>query len=162
MTQTPSLHQQLVAALAASDFADRYYRYYEQRHGRGPMSGPDAERVAALLARTGRSFRYDRREQVYAYRERHARGRIGLNVALPYSTVELILVLECDGQQIGGPFPALARKAALLRDPAFSYEPRAPKLPFGTEIELAHTLMFGVELFDQARAAAQSSGLLGS
>jgi hypothetical protein len=161
MTDKQQLNAALIAALADAGFADRYYGQYAATRDRGPLPGYTSDDIMAALSGTGLDFAYEPREKIYVYREQHPRGVVGLNVAVPNSTVELILVLQADGQQIGGPFPRLARQAARLKDPDFTPEPASPKLPFGTLDELADTLRFGVQLFGDVRRAIAAAGLVG-
>ena len=156
------LNETVIAVLAGAGFAERYYAQYAATREHKAAAAYTQDDVMAALSRTGLDFAYEPREKVYVYREQHPRGLLGLNIAVPNSTVELILVAQLDGRQVGGPFPLLANQAARLRDPAFAPKPAYPKLPFSTTAELAEALQFGVSLFGDAQRALAASGLLGA
>ena len=144
---------ELFRILADIHFDERYYALYEHFRDRSGNINYTQDDVMAALAGTGLDFSYHPREKFYAYKEQHSSGTLGLHLAVPCSTVEFILVLQSGGKEIGGPFPALARNTALLRDPSFSYEPRSPKIPFANLSELQQIVQEGIALFQDIKRA---------
>ncbi|MCU0491398.1 MAG: hypothetical protein MUD01_07415 [Chloroflexaceae bacterium] len=159
MRDKQSLTQELIQLLTDRNFADRYYRYYEQCRGRGEMKDYTPEKAMEVLATSGLDVSYDRREKFFTYREKHDSRIIGVNVSYNHSMAELILTLQLGEHKLGGPFPMLARQTALLRDPAFTYEPRSPKLPFSNQQELNEVTRWGVDMFLEIKQAIQASPL---
>lgn len=146
-------HNELLKLLLKVQFDERYYSLYEQFRDRSTNTTSTRYDVTAALASTRLDFTFHMRERFYAYKELYVFGSVGLHLALPHASVELILVLQVDGQQIGGPFPALARRVALLRDPGFLYEPRSPKIPFSNPDQLRQVVQQGVGLFREVQRA---------
>lgn len=144
---------ELLKLLKELHFDERYYALYEQFRDRsGKVIYTQADVMAAVTS-TGLDFSYHPREKFYAYKERFSLGTVGLHIAVPNATVEFVLVLEAAGKQIGAPFPALARNVALLKNPAFSYEPRSPKIPFVKIVDLHEIMQQGILLFQDITGA---------
>lgn len=160
MQEHADVEHTLLESLSAIQFAERYYSFYEQCRDHSRMTGYTQDMLMQALTATGLDFAYQPREKLFVYREQHPRSIIGLNVAFPNSLIELVLVLQVDGQQLGGPFPRLARKVAQLRDPQFTYNPASPKLSFSNEQELQAGAKFGVALFHDVQQALRNTGLL--
>lgn len=139
--------------LADMHFETRYYALYEQFRDHAGKTSYTQDNVMAALTSTGLDVRYHPREKFYAYYESHPFGTLGLHVAVPYATVEFILVLTSGDEEIGDPFPGLAYDVARLRHPAFEYDPPYPKIPFSTVAALHQIVQQGVGLFHDVRRA---------
>lgn len=153
MPDKQTLKKMLLALVADTDFAERYYGYHAQHRARGRFEGYTEDDIMTALSATGLDFTYNPREKFYAVREQQPVGTIGLNVAFPQSTAEFILVLQVDAQHIGGPFARLANEAARARDPQATFDPPYPKLPFSNSAELAEVTRFGVGLYRDLKHA---------
>jgi hypothetical protein len=151
MAERAEHHAKLVELLAGIDFGKRYYAFYEQARQVGRMPGLTREDVQAVISGARLTFKYNKREDFFDHNERHDRLEVGLNVAVAYSTVELIFKLKTEVGHVGGPFPLLARQVERLSDPNFSYTPGSPKLPFSNLDELQAAVDFGVGLYEDAR-----------
>src|SRR5262245_14471198 len=155
MTNQESPSAKLIELLAGIDFDKRYYAYYEAHKDREnqSMTGATRETFEAALSPTQLNFKHSKKENFFSYEERHVHCTVGLNVAFPYSTVELILFVKTRNGYVGGPFPKLAREVGQLRDPNFAPSPPSPKLPFSSRSELEEAVRFGVSLFEDAKRA---------
>ncbi len=147
------LQAELVARLAGIDFARRYYELYERHPHDGQRPALGQADYQAAIDRLPMEFTYHRRERFFGTVEWHGETAGGLNIAFSETRVELILTVQVGGVRFGGPFPLLARQVARLDNPAFTYEPRSPKLPFGDEAGLHEAVDSGAALYENARRA---------
>lgn len=153
MTDRETLYAKLVELLTSIDFDRRYYDFYlsHRQNERKSMPGASQKDYEAALAITGLDFKYVKKDRFFSHIEKWENGDVGLKVAFPHSTVELILSVGIKDEKIGGPFPKLAREIGQRRDPDFSPSPASPKLPFSNEDELREAVRFGVSLFEDAK-----------
>lgn len=154
MTDKLKLYTKLIELLAAIDFDRRYYSFYEGHRDqeRKKMPGAGLEDFRAALAATTLDFTYHKKENFFSHKQAEEPGEIGLNIAFPHSSVELILWVKTrKGVTIGDPFSALALNVSEFRTPEVSPEPEFPTLPFSSEAELHEAVRFGVSLFLDAR-----------
>jgi hypothetical protein len=156
---TESLQGKLLDLLAGIDFGRRYYAYYERCRGRGKMPAYGREDLEAALATVPLGFTYQRREDFFRHQEVAGPGlTLALNVAFPASTAELILDVRTPTARLGDPYKLLAREIERRRDPAFSFSPPYPDLPFSNADELREVIAFGVGLYAEAREAILAAG----
>lgn len=151
MTVKERLSSKLPELMLKIYFDKKYYEYYENCKNREKMTGCKREVFEAALSASYLKFKYYKKEDFFSYKEMHQKCEYILNIAFPYSTVELILSIKTKNGVIGGPFSKLAREVAQMRDPSFEYSPPYPKIPFSNIDELQEVVKFGVLLFEDAK-----------
>lgn len=158
MTDKEALQRALVETLVDIDFDRKYYGFYrEVALDEGADAGLDRAEYAAAIDAELSNVTYHKGEDFWRHRRSSAWGDAELRVAFPHSTAEFILSVRTAEGVIGGPYSRLARLAGLQRDPDFSPEPRAPKLPFRDEATLGRVVAFGAELFASVCAALEDT-----
>ena len=147
----------LLKLLEKIGFSQKYYDYYaknsefiysNQKHFTCTIKD-----FAAVLSTTALDFKYKKNERFFHHKQNYGKCELILNVAFPYTSVELIFYVKNEHEYVGGPFPKLAREVAQLSDPHFKYSPAAPKLPFSNRDELQQAVNFGVSLFKEIKQA---------
>ena len=144
--------RRFVKQLAAFGFADRYYTYCAMHRKPGPDIPTATQKIA--LEQTGRTFKYDKREDFFAWRDASApKGfQLGLNIAIRYAAVEWILVFRTPSGHLGGPFASLALKVKRLDTPTYRHDPPYPTPDAANKRELAQVLDEGFRLHDDLAA----------
>jgi hypothetical protein len=144
--------RRFVQQLAAFEFADRYYTYCAA-HGK---PGPDIPTATqkAVLEQTGRTFKYDKHEDFFAWRDVSApKGcQLGVNIAIRYAAIDWILVFRTPSGHLGGPFSSLALQVKRLDAPAYRHDPPYPSPDAANKQEFAKVLDEGFELYDELAA----------
>ncbi|HAG83791.1 MAG TPA: hypothetical protein DCL61_22245 [Cyanobacteria bacterium UBA12227] len=151
MTVQNKLSSKFYELLAGINFEKRYYEYYENCRGREKMAGYNRQDCEAVLASTSLEFKYYKKENFFSHKQVYKKNEFILNVAFPYSTVELIFSVKAKDEVIGGPFSLLARQVAQLREPNFEYSPPYPKIRFSNLDELQEAVKFGISLFEDVK-----------
>jgi hypothetical protein len=134
--------------LASVGFPDRYYAYCSEHAERGPDI-PLATQQAALAA-TGRTFRYDKKEKFFAWRDADGAddGELGLNVSLRDGRVEWILVFATAPGHLGDTFANMALNSKRLAHPAYKHSPPYPTPKVSSKAELDAVIEEGLALYD--------------
>lgn len=155
MAYTPELKEKLSRLLLSLNFDQQYYQLYESlRSSIGKSLANESRSLQErLLKGAGLQVQFDGRENFFAHRETVAVGQFGLNAIFRNSEAEFVLAIDLAAGSMGGTFHGLAREVALRRDPAFSYQPRYPRLPYASEAELQRVIGFAVDRFQQIKAA---------
>jgi hypothetical protein len=152
MVDREELADRLLQLLAEMDFSQRYYRFYEDcaRHAEG--SGTQDVFVEAVRG-VPFEFRYVKKDKFFEHVEASPVGEFVFKAAFVYSAVEFLFHVRTPQGTVGGPFPRLAREAAQARDPAFSYGPASPKLPFDDAAQARAIVEWGIARFAEIKAA---------
>lgn len=152
MADQEELGGRLLGLLVGIGFPQRYYRFYEDcaRHAEGSGT-PDVfvEAVAGIPF----DFRYVKKDKFFEHVENSPAGELVFKAAFVHSAVEFLFHVRTPQGAVGGPFPKLAREAAQARDPAFSYSPASPKLPFGDVAQAQAIVEWGIARFAEIKAA---------
>jgi hypothetical protein len=148
---------QLLKLLEKIDFSRKYYDYYAKNseliYSNQKRFTCTIKYFAAVGSTTALDFKYKTNERFFHHKQNYGNCELILNVAFPYSSVELIFYVKNEHGYVGGPFPKLAREVAQLSDPHFKYSPAAPKLPFSNKDELQQAVNFGISLFKEIKQA---------
>jgi len=140
-------HVDLLRLLDRLDFPRRYYAYCSAHQKRGPKIPLSLQTPA--LAATGRTFRYDKREKFFAWRDSKApKGCVlGLNVSLELAAVEWVLTFKTPEGHVGSTLPYLAMETKRLADPAYKHDPPYPVPSVENADELATVLDEGFAIY---------------
>ncbi len=134
-------------------FPDRYYAYCAAH----PKTGPEVSLAlqTQALSETGRTFRYDKSEKFYAWRDPKAPEgcELGLNLNLREAHAEWILVFGTPSGHVGGTFAISALLAKRTREPNYRHAPPYPTPDISSSKELRAVLSEGLELYDEVAAA---------
>jgi len=160
MESLNAAEERLLNLARGVDFARRYYTLVGSTRSGKPCHNLPTPDIAAALAATGRSFRFNRREWFYATREVGTPGELGLNLAIDGS-VEFILVARVSGGHIGRPFHGLALELAQRFTPELIPSPRYPRPGYRDGSELRRVLTKGLALYADLASAILAAGLLG-
>jgi hypothetical protein len=141
--------QKFLKLLESFRFADRYYAYCGAHAAEGPDLPPPTQ--TAALAETGRTFRYQKKEKFFAWRDAKAPAdcELGLNVSLENGQAEWILVFKTPSGHLGSPFSALATEAKRLSTPSYRHTPPNPVPNITSQAELGEALDQGLALYDE-------------
>ncbi len=152
MADREDLGEKLLALLAEMDFPQKYYRFYEDcaRHAEGSGS---LDTFVEAVRSVPFKFRYVKKDKFFEHAADSPVGEFVLKVAFYYSAVELLFHVRTPDGTVGGPFPKLAREAAQVRDPAFTYTPASPKLPFDDAAQTRAIVEWGIARFEEIKAA---------
>jgi len=145
--------QKFLKLLESFRFSDRYYAYCAAHAAEGPDLPTAAQTTA--LAETGRTFRHNKKEKFFAWRDANAPAdcELGLNVSLEHGQVEWILVFKTPSGHLGRPFPALALQTKRLSTPAYRHTPPTPVPNVADPSSLGDALDQGLALYDELAGA---------
>jgi len=150
MQSEEQAQRRFLEALAQTDFAVRYYGLFETFRSRQSVAGKSDVDVKQVVGKISMPIAYETRESVYTYH-----STADLKFVTRSSVVEFTFAYDMPQGAIGGPFALLASGAALLKDPAFTYSPLTPAIPFASAEDLRSILDQGFMLFDIAKGAVR-------
>lgn len=159
MVNLGATDERLIELARAVDFARRYYARVAATRSVQPLYDISHAEIVAALQSTGRTFRFNRRERLFATREADVPGELGLNLKFNGS-VEFILVARGPHGHFGQPFTLLARNLAKQRTPELIPSPPAPRPQYSDAAELRGVLAEGLELYADLAAAIRANRLL--
>jgi len=140
--------QPFLKVLEGARFADRYYAYCAAH----AMQGYDIPMATqtAVLKETGRTFRYEKKEKFFAWRDAKApKGcELGVNVSLDNGQVEWILVFETPAGHLGRPFSSLATMTRRLSESTYRHTSPHPTPNVTNKAELRDVIAQGLALYD--------------
>lgn len=150
-------HRKFCDLLRELDFADRYYAYCAKHSKKNCPDIPLALQTKAL-EETGRTFRYDKREKFFAWRDSDTPKdcELGVNLSLTYAQANWILVLKTPSGHLGGQFSEMALDVKHLVDPRYQHEPRFPTPDIANEKELHSVLAEGIALYEDVAKALRA------
>jgi len=144
--------------LASSiEFGERYYAYC----GRFQATGPEIplETQTQALKATGRTFRYHKSENFFAWRDSNGPEgcELGLNLILKYANLHWIIVFNTLTVRLGGPMNLVAFQAKRHAEPTFLPDPPNPMAHAATKAALAEALDQGLVLYESLAAEIAKS-----
>ena len=150
-------YRELCELMRKLDFAERYYTYCSSHSKKNCPDIPLALQTKAL-DETGRTFRYDKREKFFSWRDSNApKGcELGLNLSLRDAQANWILVLKTPSGHLGEQFSAIAEGVKRLADPRYQHEPRFPTPDIANATELRTIITEGLALYDDIATALRS------
>ena len=160
MRNLESADERLLELAHSIDFARRYYSIVNASRNDEPASELPETEILSALESTGRSFRFNRREKFFAFREPDVPGELGINLSFSYGQVEFILVARGPNGHFGPPFTLLARTVAQRHAPELVPSPRAPRPCYSDQARLRSVLAEGLRLYEDLATAIRTNGLL--
>lgn len=150
-------HRDFCDVLLKLDFPSRYYAYCEAHAKKDPPDIPVALQTRAL-DETGRTFRYDKKEKFFGWRDSNApKGcELGINLVLQFAQADWILVFGTPSGHLAGSFSGIALDAKRLADPSYQHDPRYPTPKIANARELRVVLAEGFALYEDVAKALRS------